>query len=181
MTCFLCSSLDFSRDSVFLLQLHFLCCDLHFCVGDVLHVATPICYVATTLFYMQHIFLSQPSFSGRDIMFFPPACLRVTTHIFCRNRNFLCSANFYVTVQFVMSRHDFFAFVLKPMSRLKSCVVTSFLSIQLIPVSLPEDLCCDIKTPFKLEVCCNIDSPCCNQISSSIKHPLSRPSFLVAP
>ena len=36
----------------------FLCCDLNFCVGDVLHVVTPICYVATTLFCMQHIFLS---------------------------------------------------------------------------------------------------------------------------
>ena len=36
----------------------FLCCDLDFCVRDVLHVATPICYVTTTLFCMQHIFLS---------------------------------------------------------------------------------------------------------------------------
>ena len=36
-----------------------------------------------------------------------------------------------------------------------------------------------IKTPFKLEVCRNIDSPCYNQVSSSIKHSLSKPSFLV--
>ena len=45
-------------------------------------------------------------------------------------------------------------------------------------MSRPEDLCRDIKTPFKLKLCRNIDSPCCNQVSSAIKHPLSRPSFL---
>ena len=102
---------------------------------DVLHVATPICYVATTLFCIQHLFLSRPSFFGRDITFLPSDCLRVATGLFY---------------------------------------------VQLISVSRPEDLCRDIKTPFQLEVCRNIDSPCCNQITSSIKHPLSRPSFLVA-
>ena len=75
----------------------FCCCDLDFCVGDVLHVATPICYVSSTLFCLQHIFLSRLSFFGRDITFLPSAYLRVTTYISCRNRTFLCSTNFCVT------------------------------------------------------------------------------------
>ena len=57
----------------------FLCCNLDFCVGDVLHVATSICYVVTTLFCMQHIFLSRLSFYGRDIICLPLAYLRVAT------------------------------------------------------------------------------------------------------
>ena len=76
-----------------LFQLCFLCCGLDFCVGDVLHVTTPICYVETTLFYMQHPFLSWPSFFVRDITFMPLACLRVAILIFCRDRTFLCSAD----------------------------------------------------------------------------------------
>ena len=54
-----------------------------------MHVATPICYVATTLFCMQHIFLSRPSFSGRNITFLPLAVFvsrplfLVTTGLFC--------------------------------------------------------------------------------------------------
>ena len=60
----------------------FFICDLDFCVGGVLHVATPICYVATTLFCMQHIFLSQLSFSSRDITCLPLACLRVVIGLF---------------------------------------------------------------------------------------------------
>ena len=80
----------------FLLQLCFLCCDLDICVGGVLHVATPICYIATTLFCMQHLFLSRHSFFGRDITFLPLACLRVVTLISCRDKTFLCSADFYV-------------------------------------------------------------------------------------
>ena len=52
-------------------------------------------------------------------------------------------------------------------------------SVQLIFVSQPEDLYHDIKTAFKLEVCHNIDSSYCNQVSSSIKHPLSRPKLLL--
>ena len=71
----------------------FLWCDLDFCVGDVLHVATPIFYVATILFCMQHIFLSRLSLSGRDITCLPLACLRVVTHFLYRNRTFLCSAD----------------------------------------------------------------------------------------
>ena len=47
-------------------------------------------------------------------------------------------------------------------------------------MSRPKDLYRNIKTPFKLEVCRNIDSSCCNQVSSSMKQPLSQPSFLVA-
>ena len=39
-----------------------------------------------------------------------------------------------VVTQFVMSRYDFFAFVLKPLSRPRSCVATLFLSVQLISV-----------------------------------------------
>ena len=66
------------------------------------------------------------------------------------------------------------------MSRPIFPVATGLFCVQLISVLLPEDLYHDIKTPFKLEVCCNIDFPCCNQVSSSIKHPFSRPSFLVA-
>ena len=58
-----------------MLQLCFRCCDLHFCIWDVFHVVTPICYVATTLFCMQHHFLSRPSFSGCDITFLPLAYL----------------------------------------------------------------------------------------------------------
>ena len=80
----------------FLLQLCFLCCNLDFCVGDVLHVATPKCYVATTLFCMQHLFLSRPTFSGHDITFPPLAFLRVTTHFSYRDRTFLCSVDFCV-------------------------------------------------------------------------------------
>ena len=87
---------EFCRHFIFLLQLHFLCCDLDFCVGDVLHVATPICYVATTLFCMQHIFLSRLNFFGHDITFLPSACLRVATHFSYRDRTFLCSADFCV-------------------------------------------------------------------------------------
>ena len=74
----------------------FLCCNLDFCVRDVLHVGTLICYVVTTLFCMQHIFLSRPSFFSRDITFVPSACLRVTTYISCWDRTFLCSVDFYV-------------------------------------------------------------------------------------
>ena len=80
----------------FLLQLFFRCCDLDFCVGDVLHVTTSICYVVTTLFCMQYLFLSRPSFSSRDITFLPLACLRVATHSSCRDKTFLCLADFYV-------------------------------------------------------------------------------------
>ena len=80
----------------FLLQLCFLCCDLDFYVGDVLHVTTPICFVATTLFFMQHLFLLRPSFSGHDITFLPLACLHVSTLISCHDRTFLYSADFYV-------------------------------------------------------------------------------------
>ena len=69
--------------------------------------------------------------------------------------------------------------MLKPLSRHKSCVATSFISIQLILVSRPEDLYHDIKTPFHLEICRNINSPGCNQVSSSIKQPLSRPKLLL--
>ena len=54
--------------------------------------ATQICYVATTLFCMQHIFLSWPSFSGHDITFLPLACLRVTTLISYRYRTVMCLA-----------------------------------------------------------------------------------------
>ena len=68
-----------------------------------------------------------------------------------------------------MSRHDFLAFVLKPLSRLRSCVATSFLSVQLIPVSLPKDLCPTIKTPFKIEVCRNITL----LVATMSVHPLS--------
>ena len=71
----------------------FLSCDLDFCVGDVLHVATPICYVATTFFCMQHIFQSRLSSSGRDITCLPLACLCVATHFPCRDRTFLCSTD----------------------------------------------------------------------------------------
>ena len=46
-------------------------------------------------------------------------------------------------------------------------------------MSRPEDPCCDIKTPLQLEVCRNIEFLCCNQVSSSIKHHLSRPKLLL--
>ena len=68
-----------------LLQLCFLCCHLDFCVGDVLHVATPIYYVATTLFCKQHLFLLRPSFPGRDITFMPfiLSLIPIATGLFC--------------------------------------------------------------------------------------------------
>ena len=48
-------------------------------------------------------------------------------------------------------------------------------------MSQPKDLCHDIKTPFYLEICRNIDSPCCNQVSSSIKHLYRDLVFLSCP
>ena len=79
----------------------------------------------------------------------------------CHNPNMLCRDNTFL-----------------PSTRLR--VAIGLFCVQLISVLRPEDLCRDIKPPFQLEVCRNIDSPCCNQVSSSIKYPLSRPNFLVA-
>ena len=65
------------------------------------------------------------------------------------------------------------------MSRPIFPIATGLFCVQLISVSRPEDLCHDIKTPFKLEVCRNIDFPYCNRVSLSIKHPFSRPKLLL--
>ena len=132
-----------------------------------MHVATLICYVTMTLFCIQQISLSRPSFSGRDITFIPSARLHVATHISCHDKTFLCSAD--------LCFCDLICYVVTWLL----CI--SFLSVQLILVLRPEDLNRDIKTLFHLERCRNFDSPCFNQVSSSIKHPLSRPSLLVAP
>ena len=64
-----------------LLQLSlFPCCSFIFYVAirtfmlGMFYMSRPqICYVTTTLFCMQHIFLSRPSFSGHDITFLPSA------------------------------------------------------------------------------------------------------------
>ena len=90
----------------FLLQLCFLCCDLDFYVGHVLHVATSICYVSTTLFCMQQLFLSRHSFSDHDITFLPLAYLRVVTLISYRDKTFLCSTDFCVTTEIFRSQHQ---------------------------------------------------------------------------
>ena len=74
----------------------FLCYDLDFCVGYVLHVATLICYVSTTLVWMQHLFPSQPSLFWSRHNFSSSTYLHVATHISYRDGSFLCSTNFCV-------------------------------------------------------------------------------------
>ena len=68
-----------------------------------------------------------------------------------------------------MSRHDFFAFVLKTLSRLRSCVMTSFLSVQLILVSRPEYLFRDIKTLLSLKYVATLTL----LVATRLVHPLS--------
>ena len=100
-----------------------------------------------------------------------PICCVMTT-LFCTHHLFLSRPSF--------SGHDI-TFCLQPVfvSLPIFPVATGLFCVQLISVSRHKDLCRDIKTPFQLEVCCNIDSPYCNQVSSSIKHPLSRPKLLL--
>ena len=114
--------------------------------------------VATWTFVFGMFFMSRPQY------------------VMSRQHFSVCSIFSYRDLVFLVTTFCLFpVFVSRPIFP----VVIGLFSVQLIFVSQPEDLYHDIKTPFKLEVCHNIDSPCCNQISSSIKHPLSRPKLLL--
>ena len=121
-----------------------------------------IFYVATWTFVLGMFCMSRPQYVMSRQHF--SACSIFS----CRDLIFLVATSLFCLQP---------VFVLRPIF----LVAMGLFCVQLIYVSQPEDLCRDIKTPFQLEVCRNIDSPCYNQVSSSIKHPLSRLSFLVAP
>ena len=98
----------------------------------------------------------------------------------CCDHNMLCRDNTFLYATFFFFLQPSFPVATQLVSLLPVFVsqpifpiATGLFCVQLIFMSRPEDLCRDIKTPFKLEVCRNINSPYCNHVSSSIKHPLS--------
>ena len=126
------------------------------------YITTSFFMAATKIFCLWPVFMSRPIFPAATGLFFVQLACAVTT-------------------QFVMSRHDFFAFVLKPLSRLKNCVTTSFLSVHLF---LCRDMKIYVATSKHLFILKYVGTLTL-LVATKLVHPLSalfsRPSFLVAP